>query len=120
MFFGGNAFPKNIGMGFFWLCLRMREQERSALDVDVRPCPSNASVVLGITSLEVRRVRVDIFDMLGRLVKYLGEVDVEPQRTCLVRWEGDDQNGRDVASGIYFARVMYGQRTVAARIVLLR
>jgi hypothetical protein len=59
------------------------------------------------------RVRLDLFDVLGRRLRTLLDKEVAAGRTT-VAWDGRDGNGRALGSGIYFARLMFpgGRRTV--------
>jgi flagellar hook assembly protein FlgD len=40
--------------------------------------------------------------------------------TFSVRWNGTDESGAQVASGVYFVRLEAGARSVLQRMVLLR
>jgi hypothetical protein len=65
-------------------------------------------------------VSLTVYDLSGRKVATL--VDVEPQgpgRHC-ARWNGCDDEGRRVASGVYFYRVDAGGLTGEGRVVFLR
>jgi len=37
-----------------------------------------------------------------------------------VAWDGRDARGRDVAAGVYFARLVQGERSLASKLVLIR
>ncbi|MEE8573282.1 MAG: FlgD immunoglobulin-like domain containing protein [Gemmatimonadota bacterium] len=65
-------------------------------------------------------VAVRVFDVSGKLVRTL--VDSEHQTAGLrtLVWNGRDDGGRPVASGVYFFRVDIGGESVMRRAVLLR
>jgi hypothetical protein len=68
------------------------------------PNPFNAQVVLPYTIGEAGHTRLAMFDMTGRLVRTLvsGHRDAGSHR---VTWDGRDEAGRRVASGVYLARL---------------
>ncbi|MGE5175752.1 MAG: S8 family serine peptidase [Hyphomicrobiales bacterium] len=61
-----------------------------------------------------------IFDARGRLVRTLFDADASTARYYVIRWDGEDQNGRPVASGIYYYRLTAADREETRRLVLLR
>ncbi len=65
------------------------------------------------------RVILAVYNTLGRRVRTL--VD-DPQASGIhsVVWEGKDDNGADVASGVYFYRITWSGRTETRRMVLLK
>jgi hypothetical protein len=64
-------------------------------------------------------VRVKIYNVRGELVKVLGERRMSEGAHSL-RWNGDDRDGRNVASGIYFCVLRFGGETQTRKLVLLR
>jgi hypothetical protein len=64
------------------------------------------------------RVRLDVFDVRGRLVRRLVE-DERPAGLSLERWDGRTDGGPRAGRGIYFARALtpFGART--ARLLLV-
>ncbi len=63
--------------------------------------------------------RVEVYDVRGRRVRVLASSTNAGTRT--VTWNGTDEGGRDLASGVYFARLMIDGRDVAhQRVVLVR
>jgi hypothetical protein len=64
-------------------------------------------------------VKLNIFDVKGRLVKTLmqGSLEAGPH-TAL--WDGKDRDGRGVASGTYFARITAGSWQQEARVTILK
>jgi flagellar hook assembly protein FlgD len=53
------------------------------------------------------RAEVTIFDRLGRQVRVLKN-EAPPQGYNLVLWDGSDENGFQLPSGIYFYRMRSG------------
>jgi hypothetical protein len=69
-----------------------------------------------------RRLAVDlrIHDVAGRLVYRLAAGGMWPAGVHELEWRGDDETGRQVPAGIYFASGRIGDRRIQQRIALLR
>jgi hypothetical protein len=65
------------------------------------------------------RVLITVHDVRGRSVRVLVDA-VERPGTHTVAWDGVDYRGAGVASGVYFARMVYGNEVKTLRIVLVR
>lgn len=91
--------------------------------VSNHPNPFNprTTIVVGLRPEQVilgSSVRVDVFDVRGRLVRSLGEWPVA--ETLRVRWDGTDDRGRRIASGRYSYRVQLDGESVVGSMVLLQ
>jgi len=64
-------------------------------------------------------VRVGILDVQGRLVATLVNETMRPG-VYRIRWSGKNQNGGDVASGVYYAQVQSRGGADAERVVLIK
>ncbi|MFH1502864.1 MAG: C39 family peptidase [Candidatus Eisenbacteria bacterium] len=62
---------------------------------------------------------VAVYDLSGRLVSLLHDGPVPEARGTLV-WDGRDDSGRRVASGVYFVRGTLGEETIGKKLVVLR
>ncbi len=67
----------------------------------------------------VAEIGLRVHDVTGRLVRTLVEGAVEPGRHA-VAWDGRDERGAPVASGVYFVRLSAGERSSAKKILLLK
>jgi hypothetical protein len=67
----------------------------------------------------VSQVSVAVFDTSGRLVRHLFDEPAVGGR-CLINWNGADEQGRPVASGVYFCRMQAEGFDDAVKMVLLR
>jgi hypothetical protein len=65
------------------------------------------------------RVRIAVYDVSGRLVRTLVNGAAAPGTRGAV-WDGRDEGGTPVASGVYFCRMTAPGRTDIVRIVLLK
>jgi hypothetical protein len=87
--------------------------------VSGQPNPSKGSAWLSFELVEASRVELDIFDVTGRCVAAFASRDSRAGRHRL-GWDGRDFDGRELPSGIYFARVRAAQETVVRKIVIAR
>ena len=75
--------------------------------------------VVGGTQVATK-ARVSVFDITGRLVKTLASGDFTPGAYSAI-WNGQDDQGLDVTSGIYFARLeAEGHSPLSQKLVYLR
>jgi PKD repeat protein len=68
------------------------------------PNPFNAATVITYALPRNTEVHLEVFDILGRCVAVLVTGEQEPGRYQVI-WDGRDDGGRTVASGIYFYRL---------------
>lgn len=71
--------------------------------VTVRQRPDG--VVFQLGGLGMTAVRVDVYDVAGRVTRSLSKVVPPGQREVEVLWDRRDDQGHGVASGAYFAKV---------------
>jgi glucose/arabinose dehydrogenase len=64
-------------------------------------------------------VRLDVFDVGGRLVRVLLDARALPGREA-VRWDGRDHDGRVVPSGVYYYRLSVAGQATTRRLVIQR
>lgn len=81
------------------------------------PNPFNSTTEISFTAAE--RAKVQIFNALGQLLHAREFPVAEPGRQILF-WDGRDQWGRELSSGIYFCRIVSGTHSRQIKIVLLR
>ena len=66
------------------------------------------------------RVDLRIYDLSGRLVRTLHAAEAMPAGTRETPWNGRDDRGRVVATGIYFYRLQAGEFTATRRMTLMK
>ena len=87
--------------------------------VQSHPNPFNPSTTISYELPARGHVRLDIYDAAGRrIVRLVGAVQDEGVHRIV--WDGRDSNGSQVASGIYFSRLIAGGSTVTRKMVLFR
>jgi len=84
-----------------------------------RPNPFNPQTTIRFSVPEKEAVSLRVFDVTGRLVRTLVAGNLRAG-TYSVAWDGRNERGREVASGVYFYRLEAGARVKAKKMVLLR
>ncbi|MCK4306133.1 MAG: hypothetical protein KAY24_17975 [Candidatus Eisenbacteria sp.] len=89
-----------------------------------RPTPNparfNACISYGIPAGHSGcRVRLDVFDPAGRLVRGLVD-ELQPAGSYRVTWDGANQARSPVPAGVYLCRLSVGGKAVTSRILLVR
>lgn len=85
----------------------------------VYPNPFNPSTTVEFSVPSQGPVSVRVFDLQGRQVSTLADKSL-PAGVYRVKWDGRDQGGRNVSSGVYFAMIESGGGRQAARLILLK
>ena len=83
------------------------------------PNPFNAQTLIPYQLAQAGPVRLAIYDMLGRQVAVLVNGEQEPGSYQVV-WDGRDQRGEAVATGIYFYRIEAGPFRSVRKLLLVR
>jgi hypothetical protein len=83
------------------------------------PNPFNGSTVIKFAIAEREKASLRIYDLLGREVRTLIDEPLESGNHSIV-WDGRDDIGMDVPSGIYFYRVLSASYEDSKRMVIVR
>ena len=83
------------------------------------PNPFNPVTTIEYETLSLARVTLRVYDVSGALVRTLADGTV-PAGSHQARWDGTDDTGRAVASGVYYCRLQAGGESEARRMVLLK
>ena len=84
-----------------------------------RPAVDAAMIDFGITGESVAPVRLDVYEVSGRLVRSLFDGPLEPGRHRMA-WDGRSDLGVAVGSGVYFIRLRLGGEIWTEKLLLLR
>lgn len=68
------------------------------------PNPFNATTLIQFNLPKTSNVKLEIFNVLGQKVRTLVDEVLQPGYKQVI-WDGKDQSGRQVASGVYFYRI---------------
>jgi len=83
------------------------------------PNPFNPSTRIDYSLGETAPVRLEIYDVQGRLLRTLVDQPQQPGDYSLV-WDGRDDRGQALASGNYFYQLRVGESRQARRALLLK
>jgi len=83
------------------------------------PNPFNPSTRIAFFLPEAGIVRLNIYDTSGRVVKRLVNETRDAGR-YVVEWDGRNEAGRKVNSGIYFYRLDTGKKSITKKLVMIR
>lgn len=83
------------------------------------PNPFNPSTKIRMYLENQGHVRLEIFDVRGRRVRRLLDGPM-PAGESYIRWDGRDQNGGALASGIYFAHLVTSSGEFSEKLALVR
>jgi ELWxxDGT repeat protein len=94
---------------------------RRALQLDpARPNPARHGTELTYSIPAPGLAALEIFDVAGRRVRVLEPERIHSAGRYRVRWDGRDERGAAVGSGVYYARLLSGPNTASRPIVLRR
>lgn len=95
------------------------DQGKKGLHSNARPNPLNPTTRLSFTLSQPGKVRVDLFDARGKLVKTLLN-ESRPVGENVVAWDGSDSRGGHVSSGVYFFRIQSVEAQEVVRVTVLK
>ena len=83
------------------------------------PNPFNPTTMVTYSVPEKCNVTLEIYDVSGKCIACL--VDRQKEKgSYAVEWNGEDEKGSSVASGIYLCRLAAGNQMISRKMVLLR
>lgn len=83
------------------------------------PNPTGQSAVFRYELMQASPVKVDVYDVAGRLVRSLVDAKQDARLHSVV-WDGRDLSGASAPSGVYFFRVQAGTFRDNVKLVLVR
>jgi hypothetical protein len=82
------------------------------------PNPFSTHTSIRLDLPNAGRTDVAICDVTGRVLRRLASAAF-PRGSHSIDWDGSDNEGRPVASGVYFCRVETGRKVLTTKLVLL-
>jgi photosystem II stability/assembly factor-like uncharacterized protein len=83
------------------------------------PNPFNPTTTIHFSLAQPAEADLSIYDLLGQRVATLVK-GVQEAGPHALQWDGQDEQGRELASGVYFCRLQAGAQVETRRLVLLR
>ena len=83
------------------------------------PNPFNPSTAIEFSLPERGQTALTVYNLLGRTVCTLVD-KLLPAGDYTLRWDGMDESGQDVASGVYIYRLTSGEFTQSRKMLLVR
>jgi hypothetical protein len=83
------------------------------------PNPFNGATQLQFELSQPGRVRLEVFDILGRNINTLADADFEAGRHSII-WNGENSAGQSVSSGRYFIQAKSGENIQSIPVMLLK
>lgn len=84
-----------------------------------RPNPFNPMTTIAFSTPSRGRTALEIYDVSGRLVRTLVDGTLDAGRHERL-WDGTDDAGREIGSGLYFYRVTFGEESKSRKMILVR
>ena len=84
-----------------------------------RPNPFNPSTAIRYDLPEQARVEITVYNMIGQVVRTLVDRHVSPGQHEVI-WDGCDDTGHPVSSGLYLYRMTAGDFTQSRKMLLLK
>jgi len=121
---GEPGLPGNPGT-VWWMCSGVVEEKRitgyqsASSRVVVLPNPSHGKCEFRFNSVPRGvNLALELYDPIGRLVRTLSAGPGGPKPSEVLRWDGRDESGREVSSGVYFYRTRDGR--TQGKVLVLR
>jgi hypothetical protein len=83
------------------------------------PNPFNPSTRIDFTIPKHGHVTISIYNSIGQKVATIVD-DTKPAGEYSIIWNGRDNSGKNVASGIYFYRLIVGEQTKTKKMLLIK
>ena len=92
----------------------------NAVDVAAYPNPFNPQTSIAYTTRQAGRVTMNVYNVSGRLVRTLKQDEYTDAGTHEVSWNGLDNVGRRVPSGVYFVKATVGGDTSIYKLSIMK
>ena len=83
------------------------------------PNPFNPETTISYSVKETGPVTIDVYNVKGQLVKSLVKGIQEPGNHTIV-WNGTDNNGRSVSSGVYYYKMNAGKYSSTRKMIMMK
>jgi hypothetical protein len=84
------------------------------------PNPFNPSTTIQFSIPFMESVDLKIYDLQGRLIRTLAQQQTHSPGVFTATWDGRDDSGQQVVSGIYFVKLQAGQFAASRKMALVK
>jgi len=99
--------------------METRRRGRKCWEEVPHPYPFNAATTIRYQLPQADDIQLSIYNILGQRITPLVD-DAQPAGCYAATWNGKDQPGVDMASGIYRYRLTGGNRSPTKKMLILR
>jgi len=101
--------------------LNMSKPDMREIVTIATPNPFNSSVKLSaVIPNGTEDVRISIFDINGRLIRDLAPVSDEFTGEYITIWDGKDETGSDMPTGVYYYKISAGNTAVTNKVLFVK
>ncbi|HNW99762.1 MAG TPA: YCF48-related protein [Candidatus Cloacimonadota bacterium] len=83
------------------------------------PNPFHTSTTFNYTIPKSGKVDISIYNIKGQLVRTLTD-DIVKEGSHSLLWNGENNDGKTVSSGVYFCKLHSGNKTVSRKLILVK
>ena len=83
------------------------------------PNPFNPTTTIAFNLVKTSKVTIEVYNLTGKKVRTLVN-EVRPAGDNTVVWNGANDNGKTVASGIYLYKIKNGKYTSTKKMILMK
>jgi len=121
---GGLAVYREGGVRLPAVSTAVQESRSSALPTRTQlsqnyPNPFNSSTTIDFSLAELEDVQLAIYNLVGQEIVTLVDGRREAG-THALRWDGRDDEGRELTSGVYFYRLLAGEQVEMQKLILVQ
>ena len=86
------------------------------------PNPFNPTTTISfsLTAKDAKSAKLEIYNLKGQKVKIFTNLQITQSQNQKVIWNGADEAGKPVSSGVYFYQLSAGKETVMRKMLLLK
>jgi len=85
----------------------------------VYPNPFNPTTTIAFSTSQTQVVEVSLYNLKGQKVRTLHKGILKSGEHKLI-WDGKDNTGRTVSSGVYFTRIETGKQSLTRKLLLMK
>ncbi|MBO8152343.1 MAG: T9SS type A sorting domain-containing protein [Candidatus Marinimicrobia bacterium] len=88
--------------------------------ISVYPNPFNSTVRIDFEVESTQRIELSVYDILGREIRKLVDKRFDREGAYSISWDGKNDAGRTVDSGVYFLRLKSNRRSVITKLLYVK